>query len=358
MTIWRKKTWRTTLHAGLAAAALAATLTLMPQHAAAQQETIVFSGWGGTWQAAEKKYYFESFEKATGIKVIDVPDVNLSKIKAMVASGNVEWDLVQAIGMWVPEKPATDQLFEALDYSRIKTDGVPKELIRRNGVATATLAQVLAYNTDAFPKGKAPTSWTDFFDLKKFPGKRGFLNQPRYALEASLAAEGVAKKDLYPITVDRALKKWDTIKNDVVFWEQWPQAPGLLASGELAMTLSSQARIGGLLQQEKEAPVAFIWNQGIMTVDFLAIPKGSKHKEAAQKLIAWMLDPARQAEYAKATAVGPSNTKAFDLLDEKTKETLPSYHFTKDELIVFNDLWWSDNLDPLTEIWNKWKLAK
>ena len=96
-------------------------ITSAPVYAA---ETIVFSGWGGNWQAAEKKHYFETFEKETGIKVIDVPDVNLSKIKAMVGAGNVEWDVVQAIGMWVAEKPATDQLFEALDYSRINTDGV------------------------------------------------------------------------------------------------------------------------------------------------------------------------------------------------------------------------------------------
>jgi putative spermidine/putrescine transport system substrate-binding protein len=342
---------------GALMAALIATAGLTAQPARAA-ETIVFSGWGGTWQAAEKKFYFDTFEKATGIKVIDVPDVNLSKIKAMVTAGNVEWDVVQAIGMWVAEKPATDQLFEALDYTAIKTDGIPKELIRKNAVATATFAQVLAYNTDAFPKGKEPKSWLDFFDTKGFPGKRGFLNQPRYALEAALMAEKVAKKELYPVDVDRGLKKWDSIKDSVVWWEQWPQAPNLLASGELAMTLSSQARIGGLLAQEKEAPVAFIWNQGIMTVDYLAIPKGSKHKEAAQKLIDWMLDPARQAEYAKATAVGPSNTKALAALDDKTKETLPSYHFTKDELVVFDDLWWSDNLDKLTERWNQWKLAK
>ena len=132
----------------------------------------------------------------------------------------------------------------------------------------------------------------------------------------------------------------------------------LLASGELVMTLSSQARIGGLQKQEKDAPVAFIWNQGIMTVDYLAIPKGSKHKEAAQKLIAWMLDPAKQAAYAKETAVGPSNVKAFDLLDDKTKETLPSFHFTKGELVVFDDLWWSENLEGLTERWSQWKLSK
>jgi putative spermidine/putrescine transport system substrate-binding protein len=154
------------------------------------------------------------------------------------------------------------------------------------------------------------------------------------------------------------LKHWDTIKDDVVWWEQWPQAPSLLASGELAMTLSSQARIGGLLATEKSAPVDFIWNQGIMTVDYLAVPKGSKKKEAAFKLIAWMLDAERQAEYAKATSVGPSNTRSLDLLDEKTKESLPSHHFVKGELLVFNDAWWSENLDKLTERWNQWKLSK
>src|SRR5215813_2036234 len=96
-------TRRWTLQIGLLTASLVATAGLA--QTAIAQETIVFAGWGGTWQAAEKKYYFETFEKATGIKVIDVPDVNLSKIKAMVTSGNVEWDVVQAIGMWVPEEP-------------------------------------------------------------------------------------------------------------------------------------------------------------------------------------------------------------------------------------------------------------
>ena len=342
----------------LLGAAIALAATMVSAVPVLAQETIVFSGWGGSWQAAEKTHFFDTFTKETGIKVVDVPDVSLSKIKAMVGAGNVEWDVVQAIGMWVAEKPSTNDLFEALDYSKIKTDGVPKELIRKNAIATATFAQVLAYNTDAFPKGKEPTSWADFFDTKKFPGKRGFLNQPRYAMEAGLMGQGLDKKKLYPIDVDRSLKNWDTIKNDVVWWEQWPQAPNLLASGELAMTLSSQARIGGLLAKEKDAPVAFVWNQGIMTVDFLAIPKGSKHKESAHKLISWMMDPQRQADYAKATAVGPSNTKSFALLDDKVKETLPSFHFTKDELVVFDDLWWSDRLDPLTERWNQWKLAK
>jgi putative spermidine/putrescine transport system substrate-binding protein len=337
--------------------ALAAASALAPGAArAADDNTVVFAGWGGSWQKAERTFYFDPFEKATGIKVIDVPDINLTKIKAMVEAKNVEWDVVQSLGMWVPQKAGAAPLWEALDYNEIAHDGVPKELMETYGVGVATFAQILAYNTEAFPEGKRPTSWADFWDLKKFPGKRGTLNQPRYALEMAAMAEGAKFDKVYPIDVERSLKAWDSLKNDTVFWEQWPQGPSLLASGELAMTLSSQARINGLLQSESTAPVAFVWNQGIMTTDYLSVPKGTKHKAAALKLIAWMLDAQRQADYAKDTAVGPSNIKALDLLDEKTKETLPSYHYQKGELIAVDSTWWAAHLDAATERWNQWKL--
>ena len=325
---------------------------------AADDNVVVFAGWGGNWQKAERTFYFDSFEKATGIKVIDVPDVNLTKIKTMVDAGNVEWDVVQALGMWLPQKSSSGDLWEKLDYSMIATDGIPKELMDPHGVGIATFAQILAYNTNMFPAGKQPTSWLDFWDLKKFPGKRGTLNQPRYSLEMALMAEGVPMEKIYPIDVDRSLKKWDAIKNDTLFWEQWPQAPTLLASGELAMTLSSQARILGLLQTEKSAPVALVWKGGIMTTDFLAVPRGTKHKANAMKLIAWMLDAKRQAEYAKDTAVGPSNIKALDLVDAKTKEVLPSYHYQKGELVPVDSMWWASNLDNVTSRWNQWKLKQ
>ena len=344
-------------HVLVTAMASLAWFGMSPGAAAADDNVVVFAGWGGSWQKAERTYYFDSFEKATGIKVIDVPDVNLTKIKTMVDANNVEWDVVQALGMWVPLKSGTGELWEKLDYSMIPTDGVPKDLVDPHAVGIATFAQILAFNTKAYPPGKQPTSWADFWDTKKFPGKRGTLNQPRYSLEMALMADAVPMNKLYPINVDHSLKKWDAIKNDTLFWEQWPQAPSLLASGELAMTLSSQARILGLLQTEQDAPVGMIWKGGIMTTDFLAIPRGTRHKANAEKLIAWMLDAKRQAEYAKNTAVGPSNIKALDLVDEKTKELLPSYHYQKGELVPVDSTWWATNLDKVTERWNQWKLS-
>ena len=227
-------TWTRTLRHGAAALiATAAWFGVSATAHAADDNVVVFAGWGGSWQKAERTFYFDSFEKATGIKVIDVPDVNLTKIKTMVDAGNVEWDVVQALGMWIPQKTSSGELWEPLDYSVIVADGVPKDLLETRGVGVATFAQILAYNTNAYPAGKQPTSWVDFWDLKKFPGKRGTLNQPRYSLEMALMAESVPMDKLYPLDIDRSLKKWDAIKNDSLFWEQWPQGPSLLASGEI-----------------------------------------------------------------------------------------------------------------------------
>jgi putative spermidine/putrescine transport system substrate-binding protein len=49
---------------------------------------------GGIFQKAQR--LFAPFEKATGIKVIDVSPPRAAKIKAMVESKNMEWDIVYA----------------------------------------------------------------------------------------------------------------------------------------------------------------------------------------------------------------------------------------------------------------------
>ena len=76
----------------------------------------------------------------------------------------------------------------------------------------------------------------DLFDLQKFPGKRALQKDPFVNLEWALIADGVAIKDVYkvlgtPEGVDRAFKKLDTIKKDVVWWEAGAQPPQLLADG-------------------------------------------------------------------------------------------------------------------------------
>ena len=339
----------------IALAVLAATACLGLAGIASAQQTVVFAGWGGSIQQAQREVYFNSFEKETGIKVVDIAGVSLAKIKAMVETKNVEWDVVQSIGMWV--KPgAAAGYWEELDYKTINKDGVPDFLAQKYALGNTMYGMILAYNTKAFAPGKEPKSWNDYWNVKDYPGRRGMQDAPRYTMDVALIASGTPKEKLYPLDIDKAFASLDRIKGNVdVWWKQWPQAPQLLASQEIVMTLTSHTRIQDLQQKEK-APVGISWQDSLLTVDNLSVIKGTKNKDAAMKLVNWMNKPELQAEFARRTAIGPANQKAMALLDDATKRTLPTYYYAQGKMVAVDSDWWADNLEKLEERWNTWKL--
>ena len=118
-------------------------------------------------------------------------------------------------------------------------------------------------------------------------------------------ADGVAPKDLYPLDVDRAFASLDKIKNKVsVWWKQFPQVPILLASGEIDMSNTSHTRIRDIVAAEK-VPLKVVWNQGLITMDWLSVPRGAKNAKNAMKLINFMTRADLQATFAKETGIGP-----------------------------------------------------
>lgn len=318
------------------------------------EETVVFAGWGGSIQKAQRQVYFDSFQKETGIRVIEVQEALITKIKAMVESGNVQWDVVEAIGPWIPSG-AREKLWEPLDYGVIDKASVAEGLAVPEGIGMATFGIVQAVNTEAFG-GKLPRSWSDFWNVAEFPGRRGLYDGARYELEVALLADGVPPAQLYPLDLDRAFRSLDRIKPNIhVWWKQWPQGPALLSSGELAASITSSTRIISA-QKTDGVPLKVIWQGGLMTVDMAAVPRGAPHKAAAMKLIAWMMDAKRQAEIAHLASVGPSNPRALDLLTPAEKEELPLTHLQTGELVRFGDAWWAENEEAANQRFNAWKL--
>jgi len=159
--------------------------------AAQAENQITVVNFGGANGNAQKKAYVEPFEKSTGNKIVSVEyNGEQAKIKAMVEAKNVTWDVVEVESPDVT-RGCDEGLFEKLDYSKIgnKADFAPAA-VHECGIGVFIWSTVMAYNADKIKT--PPVTWADFWDTKKFPGKRGMRKGARYNLEFALMADGVA----------------------------------------------------------------------------------------------------------------------------------------------------------------------
>ena len=105
----------------------------------------------------------------------------------------------------------------------------------------------LAYNADKLKT--APAGWADFWDVKKFPGKRahaqGRALQPRIRADGRRRrAEGRLQGARAPRTAqDRAFKKLDELKPNIQWWEAGAQPPQFLVAGDVVMSTAYNGRI-------------------------------------------------------------------------------------------------------------------
>ena len=335
-------------------AATFTALTALASAASARDLTVV--SWGGAYQEVQKKVYFEPC-KATGTAMNDESwDGGVGVLRAKVQGGASTWDVVQveseelALG-------CDEGLYEKLNYSKIGgEDAYLPSTVNACGVGAIVYDFVLGYDKDKLKD--APKSWADFFDTKKFPGKRGLRQGAKTTLEIALMADGVAPADVYKVLgteagVERAFKKLDTIKNDIVWWKAGAQPPQLLASGEVAMTSVYNGRIDAANKNEKKN-FGMVWNGALYTIDSWVILKGSPNQEAAYKFLSFVGKAENQAKLSEGIAYGTSNKKAPSLLSKAVLTDLPTAPDNMKNAIEINTDFWLENIDRLTERFNKW----
>ena len=325
--------------------------------ALAQQITVV--NFGGANANAQKKAYYEPFEK-TGTKVVPVEyNGEQAKIKAMVETKKVTWDVVEVESPDVA-RGCDEGLFEKLDYSKIgnKSDFLPAA-VSECGIGVFVWSTVMAYNGDKLKEG--PKTWADFFDTTKFAGKRGMRKGARYNLEFALMADGVTSADVYKVLAtkdgaDRAFKKLGALKPSIQWWEAGAQPPQFLVAGDVVMSTVYNGRIDAANREGKNLKIT--WTGGIYDLDYWVIPKGTPNKDAALKFIAFASTPDAQAEYAKNIAYGPTNTKALAKLDAKVLGNLPTSPANSGDALQFDLKFWGANPSKSTKYYRAAKLFR
>ncbi len=311
--------------------------------------TLTFASFGGVYQKAVRQAWLEPYSKLTGIMFIESEDVSNATVKAQVESGQVTWDVAEVGNDFGLE--ANKDVLEPLDFSLIHKDEILPGFVGPYRVASIIFGTVVAYRTDK-TAGLVPQGWADFFDLQKFPGKRGIFDYSAGGIfEVALMADGVAPKALYPLDIPRAIKKLDTIKDQLVFWSSGAKSVELIESGEVTMALMWNGRAWSAKHADNK-PVEIQWNQQILAGNYFVVPKGAPNKDEAMKFIAWATCAQNNAGVSQYIPYSPTNVNAKPALDKAPD--LPTSN-ANDTTTSFDDQWVIDNAKTLDDAYNAWK---
>ncbi|WP_170984496.1 extracellular solute-binding protein [Rhodoligotrophos defluvii] len=333
------------------AAIVIGTAALVPG-AASAETVLTYVSFGGALQKAEEPAWLKPFMEANPDVKIVYDIIDYAKLKAMVESGNVVWDLAVVANDFGMDSDAP--LLEKIDCTLVPCSELQPDKYMTTGYRAGHSNSGLAigYNTNLVPADKAPKDWKDFFDTDKVPGKRVLMNDASsYVFEQALLGDGVDPKQLYPLDLDRAVKKLESLGDDLVIAPSYQGCAELVASGEAVMGGCWTGRFTDLMKNAN-APIAIQWNQGIVSPGYLVIPKGTKNKDLAMKLAAYITSAENNAKLSDYIDYGPINEKSLDKVDPAKKPYLQSTY--ADISVFLDDAWYDKNRPEVNRRWTEW----
>ncbi len=337
--------------AGALSLAQAGTLTF------AQDKRIIVSDPGGPYAAAYRRAFYDPFEKATGIKVVNVAREAqpVAQISAIVKSKNYMWDVTTlTLSADIPYLESQN-LLEPIGLKPSDYPELMPEAITANWLGVDIYSTVLAYRTDKYPNG-APKNWADFWNVEKFPGRRCLRRSPIDTLEQALMADGVPVDQLYPLDVDRAFRSLEKIKKHIsIWWTSGAQAMQAIQNGDVDMISTWNARAQTAI--ENGAPVKILWTEGLYSIEGWGIPRGTPRAELAKQFVRFCADAKRQAEFTSDLAYGPTNKKAFDFIPAQRADILPSAPANIRNMALPSPDWWAKNRQAVTERFNNFIIS-
>jgi putative spermidine/putrescine transport system substrate-binding protein len=270
----------------VAVALLAASTPAIPSAFASPNDLTIVTR-DDSLQRALQSAYAQPFTALTGASIQqETWEGGIDKLRTQAKVPDDPWDLV-LVDADELSAGCGEGLFEKLDWSAIGgKDHYLPQAVSDCGVGAVVDTTVLAWDKDKLPV--APT-WSDFWDVAKYPGKRGLRKGVRGNLEFALMADGVAPGDVYKTLssaegVDRAFRKLDQLKPYIVWWSTDTEAAHILASGDVLMTSAPSGQIAETAAQEhKNFGLQFAGS--LYEVQSWVIMKGSQLLRTAQQFL-------------------------------------------------------------------------
>ena len=328
-------------------------------------KSITCHSWGGSTSEALRKFAFDPFTKATGVKVIDAAFTGmaafLTQVKASYPPGG-EFNIAHLSAVYDYARYTDLGFGVELDESKIPNlkNVMSKMTNTLKAISKGTLSAVpydlgqtgIAYNTDKISKEKAEKLGASLLYDKSLDGKLGswggdhITNMWYAALHTG--------QDPNNITDEKAV--WAALKEQrgmiKKYWASGSELMSLLGNGDIYATVAWSGRVG-LLQKEGH-PIGYLAPNGTYSwMEYMYVLKGTD-LDVAQQLLNFMIEP----EAAKAVAIGQGYASSLDptkvdMPDEIKK--LPAYDPTgKLEGYKFADpAYWNGHQLDWAEKWDR-----
>ncbi len=344
-------------------------LVLLSNFAAAaghNNNEITFASWKGPYMRSQMLGFVRPYEanQKTRVHVVGY-NGGIREIRDQVESANVTWDVIdltQADSLRACEAGLLERLDNidlpaGIDGSNARDDFVDGAL-NPCGVGVIVWATAFAYDRSSYDLVQ-PKSIADFFDTKKFPGKRAIRDDPSVIMEWALMADGVPRNGVYPMLetpegVARALKRMDSIKAGLQLWKSGREPVRLLNNGEVTMSMV-WATTGAVAAREAGANFEMIWDGRVIELDLFGIPKGSLYKKEAIEFIRFASSSQSLANMVTHLPNGPTRKSSLALLSDDVLEQIPNGPaYLKQKSIRSDANWWSKNHARLEEALQSW----
>ena len=332
-----------------------------------KEVTLKIATWSGAYRQSQEHAYFEPFTARLGYRIQPVDfDGSYDRLKAQ--AGSPDWSLVDIDGE-TASRACSEQLLEPLDPAMLENspDGATAQqdffpgAIQPCGIASVAWSAVVVFDEGLKRK---PAQLEDFFDTRRFPGKRMLPKQPRYTLEVALMAAGVAPQDVYSVLAtpegqDRAFAKLAAIKDDILWWDKPSEVFAHIAKKEAVMGLAFNGRAFMAIVGARQ-PLNMLWDHQIYAFDYWAIPRGAPHIQAAKDFIRFATAPGQLADQTRWLPYGPARRSAVQLvgkhaeLDLNMKPFLPTHEANLKSALAFDGAWWAVNEPAIKPLFDDW----
>jgi putative spermidine/putrescine transport system substrate-binding protein len=354
------------------AAIVGSAIVCLPASAALAQalpqKDLTVVSWGGSYTRSQMLAYVKPFRLLSGEWVVmETYNGGLEEIREQVETENVVWDVVD-FELADLIRGCREGLLEKIDHRTLPPgddgtaaaeDFIPGAFTEC-GVGQTVWATVVAYDTQRVGSDR-PTQLADFFDVSKFPGKRGLRRDPRVIMEWTLMADGVALDQVYPTLetpegLARAFAVLDKIKTSIVWWESGSEPVALLESGEVVMTSVWNGRIYRPIVEDGK-DYAILWDGQIWDIDSWGIPKGTSNLTKALEFIGFATGSRPLAEQTKYISYGPARKSSMALVGDGVKAMLPTAVENMGNALQTDAEWWATHHAALSAEFERWLAA-